>query len=102
MKCFKMMSRFCAVFEWSGLNASEVLVSPSSKDISVMIIESYVTGTVNAVNNALFLVLLSCTDSRLTVERTALYNSHGNKIFNSVTPELTFFWHWQCIACFAA
>lgn len=47
------------------------------------------TGTVNAVNSALFLVLLNCTASRLTVERTAC-NSHSNRILHSVTSELTF------------
>jgi len=66
-----------------------------------MIIECYVTGTVTVVTNALFLILLNCMASRLTVGRIAS-NSHSNRILNVDRAEMTFFWHWPFIACFAA
>lgn len=66
-----------------------------------MIIEYYGTGTVTVVTNALFLILLNCIASRLAMGRIAS-NSHSNRILSVVMAKLTFFWHWQCIACFAA
>lgn len=55
-----------------------------------MIVEYYVTGTVTAVTNVPFLVLLSCIASGLTAGRFA-YNSHSNKIINLVMSEGTYF-----------
>lgn len=55
-----------------------------------MIIEYYGTGTVTVVTNALFLILLSCIASRLTMGRIAS-NSHSNRILSVVMAKLTFF-----------
>lgn len=66
-----------------------------------MMMEYYVTSPVNVVTNALFLILLNCIASRITMGRI-VSNSHSNMIRNVVMLELIYFWLWQCIDCFAA
>lgn len=48
------------------------------------------TSPVNAVTNALFLILWSCTASRITMGRITS-NSHSNVILNVEMLELIFF-----------
>lgn len=55
-----------------------------------MMTEYYVTSPVNVVTNALFLILWTCTASRITMGRVAS-NSHSNVIRNVVMLELIFF-----------